>query len=69
MAQGLQRLGSQAHPHQALHTQNQRQDVNCADPRAFYDEGKRMAETLCYGYARTHDVSVARRQLSRRAET
>ena len=25
MAQGLQRLGSQAHPHQAVHPQNQRQ--------------------------------------------
>ena len=25
MAQGLQCLGSQAHPHQAVHTQNQRQ--------------------------------------------
>jgi len=25
MAKGLQRLGSQAHPHQALHTQNERQ--------------------------------------------
>jgi len=34
-------------------------NVNCAGPRACYDEGKRMAETLCYDYARTHDVSVA----------
>lgn len=33
--------------------------VNCTGPRACYDEGKRMAETLCFDYARTHDVSVA----------
>lgn len=33
-------------------------NVNPIGPRACYDEGKRMAETLCFDYARTHDVSV-----------
>ncbi|KAK9469844.1 hypothetical protein V1512DRAFT_19690 [Lipomyces arxii] len=36
--------------------------VNCAGPRACYDEGKRVAETLAYSYARQDgvDVRVAR---------
>ncbi|NDG73929.1 MAG: SDR family oxidoreductase [Synechococcaceae bacterium WB8_1B_136] len=34
-------------------------NVNCTGPRACYDEGKRMAETLCFDYARMHGVSVA----------
>ncbi|KAK8854714.1 hypothetical protein IAR55_003453 [Kwoniella newhampshirensis] len=36
--------------------------VNCIGPRACYDEGKRVAETLTYGYARQDgvDVRVAR---------
>ena len=33
-------------------------NVNPIGPRACYDEGKRMVETLCFDYARTHDVSV-----------
>lgn len=33
--------------------------VNCTGPRACYDEGKRMAETLCFDYARMHGVSIA----------
>jgi UDP-glucuronate decarboxylase len=33
-------------------------NVNCTGPRACYDEGKRMGETLCFDYARMHDVSV-----------
>jgi UDP-glucuronate decarboxylase len=33
-------------------------NVNCTGPRACYDEGKRMGETLCYDYARVHGVSV-----------
>jgi UDP-glucuronate decarboxylase len=32
--------------------------VNPAGPRACYDEGKRAAETLCFDYARKHDVDV-----------
>lgn len=36
--------------------------VNCVGPRACYDEGKRVAETLTYSYARQDkvDVRVAR---------
>lgn len=34
-------------------------NVNCTGPRACYDEGKRMGETLCFDYARTHGLSVA----------
>lgn len=29
-------------------------NVNCTGPRACYDEGKRIGETLCFDYARTH---------------
>lgn len=32
--------------------------VNCTGPRACYDEGKRMAETLCFDYARGYGVSI-----------
>ena len=34
-------------------------NVNCIGPRACYDEGKRMGETLCFDYARKHNVSIA----------
>ena len=34
-------------------------NVNCTGPRACYDEGKRMGETLCFDYARKHSASVA----------
>jgi UDP-glucuronate decarboxylase len=34
-------------------------NVNSIGPRACYDEGKRMAETLCFDYARLHRVSIA----------
>jgi UDP-glucuronate decarboxylase len=33
-------------------------NVNCTGPRACYDEGKRMGETLCFDYARKHNVSI-----------
>lgn len=29
--------------------------VNTIGPRACYDEGKRVAETMCYAYARQVD--------------
>lgn len=32
--------------------------VNCVGPRACYDEGKRVAETLTYSYARQDNVDV-----------
>lgn len=34
-------------------------NVNCTGPRACYDEGKRMGETLCFDYARVHGGSIA----------
>jgi len=39
--------------------ENYRGHVNCTGPRACYDEGKRIAETLCFDYARMHGVSIA----------
>jgi UDP-glucuronate decarboxylase len=33
-------------------------NVNCTGPRACYDEGKRVAETLCYGYKNQDNVDV-----------
>lgn len=33
-------------------------DVNCAGPRACYDESKRYGETLCYNYHNVHGVPV-----------
>ena len=32
--------------------------VNCLGPRACYDEGKRVAETLCMNYHREHDLDI-----------
>lgn len=39
-----------------------RGNVSCTGPRACYDEGKRVAETLCFDYLRTYgtDVRVVR---------
>lgn len=34
-------------------------NVNCTGPRACYDEGKRIAETLVFDHARMHGTSVA----------
>lgn len=33
-------------------------NVNSTGVRSCYDEGKRMAESLCFDYARTHDVEI-----------
>jgi len=47
-----------------LHPQPEsyRGSVNTIGPRACYDEGKRIAETLCFDYRRMHgsDIRVAR---------
>jgi UDP-glucuronate decarboxylase len=32
--------------------------VNCLGPRACYDEGKRVAETLCMNYHREHNLDI-----------
>jgi len=34
-------------------------NVNCIGPRACYDEGKRIAETLMFDHARMHGTSIA----------
>lgn len=36
-----------------------RGNVSCLGPRACYDEGKRVAETLCQLYAERHGVNVS----------
>eukprot|EP00041_Stephanoeca_diplocostata_P010433 m.166062 g.166062 ORF g.166062 m.166062 type:complete len:449 (-) comp18145_c0_seq3:169-1515(-) len=43
-----------------VHPQNEdyRGNVNPIGPRACYDEGKRIAETMCYAYAKQGDVEV-----------
>ena len=33
-------------------------NVNCYGPRSCYDEGKRVAETLCHDYRNVHGVDV-----------
>ena len=33
-------------------------NVNCTGPRACYDEGKRIAETLAFDYQRVHGIQV-----------
>lgn len=49
-------------PQIALQDEQYRGWVNTMGPRACYDEGKRISETLCYEYNKIHgvDVRVAR---------
>ena len=35
-------------------------NVNTIGPRSIYDEGKRVAETLCYEYSKLFPISIAR---------
>ena len=39
-------------------TEDYRGNTNTIGPRACYDEGKRIAETLCFDYWRTKNVSI-----------
>lgn len=39
-------------------TEDYRGSVNCIGPRACYDEGKRVAETLCMDYHRSNNVDI-----------
>lgn len=39
-------------------TEDYRGNVNSFGPRSCYDEGKRVAESLCYEYHAKHDVEV-----------
>ncbi len=63
-ARVLQASTSEVYGDPAVHPQ--REDywghVNCTGPRACYDEGKRLAETLFFDYFRKHkvDIRVAR---------
>ena len=43
-----------------IHPQHEdyRGSVNIIGPRSCYDEGKRVAETLCYDYHRAHNVDI-----------
>jgi UDP-glucuronate decarboxylase len=42
------------------HPQNERYrgNVSCTGPRACYDEGKRIGETLCFDFHRQHQVDI-----------
>lgn len=39
-------------------TENYRGNVNTVGPRSCYDEGKRIAETICYGYKRLFETKI-----------
>lgn len=39
-------------------SESYRGNVNTIGPRACYDEGKRVAETLCFDYQRQHGVEI-----------
>lgn len=45
-------------PEQHPQTEEYRGNVSTIGPRACYDEGKRVAETLMFDYKRQHDVDI-----------
>lgn len=45
-------------PEVSPQSENYRGCVNTFGPRSCYDEGKRIAETLCYEYAAVHSLQV-----------
>ncbi len=45
-------------PHIHPQTEDYRGNVNPIGPRACYDEGKRIGETLCFDYNRQHGVEI-----------
>ncbi len=45
-------------PEQHPQTEEYKGSVNPIGIRACYDEGKRIAETLCFDYKRSHDVDI-----------
>jgi UDP-glucuronate decarboxylase len=45
-------------PHEHPQTESYRGSVNPVGPRACYDEGKRVAETLFMDYHRSHDIDI-----------
>ncbi|MDW8246161.1 MAG: GDP-mannose 4,6-dehydratase, partial [Sandaracinaceae bacterium] len=56
----LQASTSEVYGDPEVHPQNEeyRGAVNTLGPRACYDEGKRVAESLCMDFARVHGVEV-----------
>lgn len=56
----LQASTSEVYGDPAVHPQKEdyRGNVNCIGPRACYDEGKRVAETLLMDYHRQHGVDI-----------
>ncbi len=56
----LQASTSEVYGDPAVHPQDEtyRGSVNCIGPRACYDEGKRVAETLMMDYHRQHRVDI-----------
>jgi UDP-glucuronate decarboxylase len=56
----LQASTSEVYGDPAVHPQKEdyRGNVNCIGPRACYDEGKRVAETLMMDYHRQHGVDI-----------
>jgi UDP-glucuronate decarboxylase len=56
----LQASTSEVYGDPAVHpqTEDYRGSVNCIGPRACYDEGKRVAETLMMDYHRQHGVDI-----------
>ena len=56
----LQASTSEVYGDPAVHPQKEtyRGNVNCIGPRACYDEGKRVAETLMMDYHRQHRVDI-----------
>jgi len=45
-------------PHQHPQKESNRRNVNNIGPRACYDEGKRVAEALCFDYFRQNEVDI-----------
>ncbi len=59
-ARVLQASTSEVYGDPEVHPQSETYwgNVNPIGPRSCYDEGKRVAETLCFDYARQNDVQV-----------
>lgn len=59
-ARVLQASTSEVYGDPEVHPQSETYwgNVNPIGPRSCYDEGKRVAETLCFDYARQNDVKV-----------
>lgn len=45
-------------PEIAVQPESYRGNVNCTGPRACYDEGKRVGESLCFDYHRTYGTEI-----------